>query len=127
MKPCPRCRQWPDWKYAHHTSRKSGVPTSSLVCWCAHCQPFMKRAAFIPHKEQAAIGEQWDAFAEELFAAYTRTWTDEQRADFRERWLHPTPQHLPGQMTLEQIAETKKLVESMKTEKGTNSEDRDYF
>lgn len=128
MHPCPRCQQYPQWKYAHCTSAKTKVRTWSLSPDCDHCRPFMARAILVPQPRIPEIEAQWDAFAEELFVAYTAAWTEAERATFRLRWLNPHPfAPLLDQMTIEEIAATKKFCETTKAEELDNEDDANPF
>lgn len=88
MKPCPHCRQAPQWHYCRNVSRKEGGD-HYLIEGCRHAEAFAKPFAFIAAAERDSFAAKWDAEAERLFAEYTtsRPWDDEQRAQWLKR--HP--------------------------------------
>lgn len=105
MKFCPHCHIEPSWHYASNTTARENRNEPNRNHWvnwfifapgCAHAFHFgLKRnlvTRVIPCADQPAIEAEWDAHAEELFAAYTARWTNAERTAFRAKlWPAPLP------------------------------------
>lgn len=101
MKCCPRCGTVPHYHYSSNVTARQNREVENRNHWTRyfmwsgnrpHADDFGKTLGVVPEGDQAAISDRWDAHAEQLFTAYTATWSEVQRTAFRARiWPKPPP------------------------------------
>lgn len=90
--PCPVCSgpprlEIPTWAAAHRSSVKRGV-RCGIFTGCRHVDTLAQHQIVeLPQAEALIV--RWNEEAERLFTERTVTWTDCQRAAFRQRLRFP--------------------------------------
>ncbi len=98
MKLCPICRTGPNWHLAANVTRRRAEFRTSWFLFepgCRHGSEWARAMSdlartFLRDDERSVFEKAWDNEAERLFAEYTATWTEPQRAAFRDR-VFPEP------------------------------------
>jgi hypothetical protein len=87
VKTCPLCLSEPYWHNARNVTMTRRAQ-HYIFSGCRHAAG--PKPLIVPASDCAAQEALWNTQAEALFATYTESWSDAQRATFRER-IWPTP------------------------------------